>query len=81
MLATANLHCNTSAGARQHVDERINAEAVNAPTHEIGNARLGDVKESRCFSLRQLTRRDNGFHLEHAIGAKISPHDAGTRSA
>lgn len=57
------------AQARQHVNEAIRAEEVDASAQQIADARLRDPKGLGCLGLRQTLRRDRLLQLNHQIGA------------
>ena len=57
------------AQPRQHVNEAIRAEEVDASAQQIADARLRDPKGLGCLGLRQPLRRDHLLQLNHQIGA------------
>jgi len=40
----ANPKINVKPSRRKHVDQRVDAEQVNLPAHQIGDSRLGDTE-------------------------------------
>src|SRR6266699_3297360 len=52
----------------QHVDKRIDAEAMETPTHEIAHAGLAHAQEPRCPRLREPAARNQALEGQHQVG-------------
>ncbi len=60
----------SDAGPGQHVDEGIDAEAMQAPPNEIVHAWLAHAQQLRGLSLRELAARNQLLEGEH----EVRPH-------
>lgn len=58
----------TYAQARQHVDQSIGAEQINATAQEVAHPRLRDPKHSRGLGLGEMSRPDRFLHLNQQVG-------------
>jgi len=60
----------SDSGPGQHVDEGIDAEAMQAPPNEIVHAGLAYAQQLRGLGLRKLAARNQLLEGEH----EVSPH-------
>src|SRR5882757_9794875 len=56
---------------REHVDQRIDREEVDAAAHEVGYPRLRDTEELRCLALADTLLGDVLPECQHEGGANL----------
>jgi hypothetical protein len=61
---------NAHSCAREHIDERVEAEQVDLAANEIANPRLGNSKEVCRRTLGQFARPDKARDFHHQLRAK-----------
>jgi hypothetical protein len=57
----------TDAEPRQHVDEHLGIEQIDAAAHQITDTGLGNTKQLGGLGLFQLARGDHGLQLRHEL--------------
>ena len=67
-LTHLEFHAHTGCG--QHPDQRINAEELDLPSHEIAHSRLRHPKQSRGIRLPEPISSDDITNRFHELGAK-----------
>src|SRR6266571_6287036 len=58
---TLDREAHSHARPGEHVDQGVDAEAMEAPPHEIVHARLAHAQELRCSSLREPAARNEAL--------------------
>ncbi len=59
----------TEACARKHLDQRVNAEQLDLPTHKITDTRLRDTEKISGLGLSQLAGSNQFAQERHKVRA------------
>ncbi len=62
---------NPDSGASEHIDQGVAAEEIDAPPHQVADARLGDPEQLRGLDLRQVSVLHQLADREHQRRAQF----------